>query len=303
MKKFKFLGALFVWLIWLVSFWYCENMNLTFLEHWNLTISSAQDYTYTLTNTIPEATWYCIRYVVQRNYNWWTPYISSQFSFQLYPNTASSYYKWYSSVRYWYVNGSTATVPSAARGVLCNMTPSQVWDVTSFHFNFDWQSNWNWLLLDFDIYTFNWISPFSEWWSCTNYTSEECQQEYSLMPITSCNSEYCWLNWLCSEYTWSTMSELYINWINHLGAPIINISIPLEQAWDYEYTWDVMNINLSWENNVDYEYIDNIIRTQNSKPNDTDFNNIVSGLLPLFVPWLIIITFLIYLFRFIKKIF
>ena len=150
---------------------------------------------------------------------------------------------------------------------------------------------------------------YTDYWFCScptceeQYTSEECQQEYSLMPISSCNSEYCWLNWLCPEYTWSTISELYINWINHLWAPIINLVFPLEQAWDYSYTWDIMNINLSWENNVDYEYMDNIIRTQNSKPNTTDLNNIVSVLLPKFVPWLVIILFILFVFRFIKKIF
>ena len=139
--------------------------------------------------------------------------------------------------------------------------------------------------------------------SCDNYTSEECQQEYSLMPVSSCNSEYCWLNWLCPEYTWSIMSELYINWINHLSAPIISLTIPLEQYWDYEYTGDTMYIDISWENNVDYEYIDNIIRTQNSKPNAIDFNNIISWLVPLFVPWLVIILLILFIFRFIKKIF
>ena len=72
------------------------------------------------------------------------------------------------------------------------------------------------------LWTLNWLNAysffcFSEAWywknnynqSCTwrywnltwlsvscptceeQYTSEECQQEYSLMPISSCNSEYC----------------------------------------------------------------------------------------------------------------
>lgn len=281
MKRFKFLGALFVWLIWLVSFWYC----------WTLTLEWSVDK--------PNLTaWSELFHLTYRN-SWWT-----KWSFNIvcrFPNhnwssvqmdvVLSSEWNTYNwSYKFWnYFNVSSSSSTSYFDLLVKNNV------ATSSTYNFTYTC----------VITSSLIPEAScpECPVCEQYTSEECQQEYSLMPINSCNSEYCWLNWLCPEYTWSTMSELYINWINHLGAPIINISIPLEQAWDYEYTWDVMNINLSWENNVDYEYIDNIIKTQRSTPDDEDLNTIVSWLIPLFVPWLVLIVFIIFIFRFIKKVF
>lgn len=251
MKRFKLLSALFVWLIWLVSFWYCEYVTTTSLS-------------------ITFQKW-------QHNFPFWTYdclfFVNVPSSVTIYSST------WYNL---WTL---------AKNSVVCNIYDTPYYNAPSAS--------------AYTAYWFNlWIEECEECQTCEDqYTSQECQQEYSLMPISSCNSEYCWLNWLCPEYTWSTMSELYINWINHLWAPIINLTFPLEQSWDYNYTWDVMNINLSWENNVDYEYMDNIIRTQHSTPNNTDFNNTISWLIPLFIPWLVIILFIIFVFRFLKKIF
>lgn len=133
-------------------------------------------------------------------------------------------------------------------------------------------------------------------------TSQECQSEYSLMPISSCNSEYCEMNNLCSVIWWSWSSTLYINDIRHESAPFIYVNIPEEFAWDYS-TWEQeFTINVSWYN-TDSDYIAWIINTQKSTPNDVDLNNIISWVLPLFVPWLVIILFIRFVFRFIKKIF
>lgn len=116
-----------------------------------------------------------------------------------------------------------------------------------------------------------------------------------------CDINYCVENWLCPVASWSR-SELKINDIVHQSAPFINITIPYEYTWDYTVDENEFDLVVSWYN-VDYEYIDWIIRTQQSKPNQTDFNNIVSGLIPLLIPWLVIILFLYFVFRFIKKIF
>lgn len=301
MKKFKFLGSLFIWLIWLISFWYCEYLWLDFITAWNrieipawwtsvqVNLSDLSNWT-AITKWMP----YCMHYRITRLSNWnYVNATSNAFSFIFSIWPVSDYYWWFTKIRFVPWNWMN-------QWFVCWFVISQ-WTLSYLTWNFTEQGNSYSIYVDYEIYKNNWfVDPG---WSCTNYTSEECQQEYSLMPITSCNSEYCWLNWLCPEYTGSTMSELYINWINHLSAPVINLLIPLEYQWDYEYTWDVMNINLSWENNVDYEYIDNIIRTQKSIPDSSDFENIITNLVPLFVPWLVIILFLIFIFRFIKKIF
>ena len=43
--------------------------------------------------------------------------------------------------------------------------------------------------------------------------------------------------------------------------------------------------------------------TQKEIPNEIDFNNTVSVLLPLFVPGLVLILFIYFIFRLLKKIF
>lgn len=138
-----------------------------------------------------------------------------------------------------------------------------------------------------------------------DFTILDCELAYSLVPTSEIDNNYCVYNWLCSlswdSYTWN-WSALYINEIQHLSDSNININIPEEIDWDYEYTESWMNINISWYN-VDYDKITNIINTQNYKPTTEDFNYIISSVIPLFVPWLVIILFLYWIFKFIKKIF
>lgn len=110
--------------------------------------------------------------------------------------------------------------------------------------------------------------------------------------------------WECTwnvNYSWN-WSELFINEIQHPSAPIINITIPEEFDWSYTWNDETYDVSISWYN-VDTQYIDWIIRNQTTLPNDVDFNNIVKFLLPAFVPWLVIILFLVFVFRFLKKIF
>lgn len=156
-------------------------------------------------------------------------------------------------------------------------------------------------------------------WNCptcptcpSQYTSLECQSEYDLIPISSVDSNYCTTNNLCPACetcptcpVWTGgVSSFYINNILHVGSPIVNMTIPSEIDWDYEYVqwWTVMNIDIEWYN-VDEDYIEWIITVQNYKPDSYDFTNLVSNVIPLFVPWLCIILLLYFIFRFIKKIF
>ena len=150
-----------------------------------------------------------------------------------------------------------------------------------------------------------WILGFwllTSFWYC-DMTSMECQTAYSLIPIEEVDTNYAVQNNLCPlESSGVEWSSLYINDIQHVSAPEINIYIPEE--YNRDYTWDENKFDLYVSGyNVDYEYIDNIIRTQKSTPNSDDFNNIISWLIPLLVPWLVIILFIRFIFRFVKKIF
>ena len=143
------------------------------------------------------------------------------------------------------------------------------------------------------------------------YTSLQCQTNYSLIPISSVDQNYCTTNNLCPSTECPScpvgsggVSSLYINDILHIWSPFIYMTIPQELSWDYEYTqwWTNMLIDIEWYN-VDYEYMDWVVDIQNYKPNSEDLSTLVSSVLPLFVPWLVIILFIYFLFRFIKKIF
>lgn len=161
---------------------------------------------------------------------------------------------------------------------------------------------------------FMWVEQ--DWW----YTDYNVLFDSNTMNITNnynwtftisnnIDSNYCENNNLCPVYTWEcenssgvNWSSLYINDIQHIWWPNIYIGIPEEISRDYDYIDEDMYINVSGYN-VDYDKITWIINTQNYKPSTEDFNYIVSSVIPLFVPWLVIILFLYWIFRFIKKIF
>lgn len=108
--------------------------------------------------------------------------------------------------------------------------------------------------------------------------------------------------WECEEWTWNNWSALYINDIQHNSAGTINITIPEEISRDYTNENDLFELNVEWYN-VDTEYIEWIINNQNWKPNVDNFNQLISWLIPLFIPWLVIILFIYFVFKLLKKIF
>ena len=121
----------------------------------------------------------------------------------------------------------------------------------------------------------------------------QCSQD-----LINCSSSSS--SWSCES--WSNWSALYINDIQHLWKPNIFITIPEEINWSYTSEWDDFDLNVSWYN-VDTEYIEWVIDIQNTKPSQDDFNRIISEVIPLFVPWLFIVLFIYFVFRFVKKVF
>lgn len=157
----------------------------------------------------------------------------------------------------------------------------------------------------------NWEILINSWVSLGCWTCEtdllNCGSQLNTLSwnYNSCLSELnsCMSNsWTNCSWTWTNWSALFINNIQHLWKPIINITIPEEINWDYNSTWDLFDLNVVWYN-VDYDKINWIINLQNTKPTEEDFNKIVSEVVPLLVPWLFIIAFIYFVFRFIRKLF
>ena len=141
------------------------------------------------------------------------------------------------------------------------------------------------------------------------YTSLECQTEYNLIPISSVDQNYCTTNNLCPAcstcptcpvWSWG-VSSLYINNILHVGAPIINMTIPEEIDWDYDYTmWgNNMNIDVVWYN-VDYDAVQDIIDIQSYTPTSEEFQYVIWLLAP-YTKIIILFVFLFIIWAWIKK--
>ena len=175
--------------------------------------------------------------------------------------------------------------------------------------NSEYSDNWHEICLQSINWNYEvWVLYYSTNTLDTPMTSLECQTEYNLIPISSVDSSYCTTNNLCPSNSCPVgswwVSSLYINDILHVGAPFIYMDIPQEIGWDYVYTqwWTNMIIDVEWYN-VDYDKIEGIVNTQSYTPDEYDLNSIITNVIPLFVPWLVIILFIYFIFRLIKKIF
>lgn len=123
-------------------------------------------------------------------------------------------------------------------------------------------------------------------------TSWYCETRFNLISPSDCPSSWSWD---------IQRSSFWVNNVQVMGWRNIYLFMPELFTWDYTYVeWD---LQIDVENEWDPEYIEWIIENQTTLPNKTDLNNIITGIIPLFVPWLIIILFIYFIFRFIKKIF
>ena len=234
-------------------------------------------------------------------------------------------FKWSLSYMYWSLTTPywNSTSQSSWNFISCSEGSSFDADLSNFEppswaspvlwvVSFNITSNWvpDWVIVNYSC-IFSWDSVYSPWLSCPEVNTWEILSWYILESEIDTN--FCVGNWYCptNECTGSldpvqswNWSSLFINDIQHIGAWLINITIPEEIEWDYIYTWnwDEFDLNVKWYN-VDSDYIEGIINTQNSKPSSQDFNNIITWLIPLFVPWLCIILLLYFIYLFIKKIF
>lgn len=173
--------------------------------------------------------------------------------------------------------------------------------LTSAYFNSNWNDQWLACTPYWTIY----MSVYSNcsveiyWIKYNDYTSQQCQSEYNLIPINEVDSSYCQSNNLCPSW-WTPsdcpnvwVSNLFINDIFHPGAFNIIMNIPEEISRDYAYTNSWYNFNLDIEGyNVDYEKMQSVIDNQSYIPTEEDFQNIIS----ILTPYTKIIVFFVFLF-------
>jgi len=208
------------------------------------------------------------------------------------------------------------------RSVQWNVDISPAWkwitcvnlDRDSWGTFYDWENtytfqNWNTYCTDSSTVKINTNWYYAYYWYFfwdsfmkqfyPDYTSQQCQSEYNLIPINEVDSAYCESNNLCSS-SWSPtdcpnvwVSNVFINDLFHPWAFNIVMNIPEEIDWDYAYTnsWENMNIDV-FGYNVDYEKIQSVVDLQNYKPTDEDFTEIIW----ILAPYSKIIIFFVVLF-------
>ena len=287
MKKFKFLGLLSVFSLLFTCFWYCDFINwLTYV--WNITNNDTSSVYYTTFGDI------------------WFPDVDSLFC--IYVKSANTQY--------------TLSIGSNLDNI--RLRRSDFW---CFYY-WEWSqsiyltitnSNWNaGVVFDFDIYSLPFDFSIISWdpvvdmsvvkdWVIDDYSIPydkklnlylDSNIDYTFNQWVSYSFELESVWWIC---TW-WLSTLYINDIRHQSMPFIYVNIPEEFNWDYSTWINDFTIDVEWYN-TDSNYIAWIIDTQKNKPSQSDFNNIITEIIPLFVPWLVIILFIYFVFRFLKKIF
>lgn len=319
-------------LIWLSSF--CSAWEIVYSWHYVRANASSNRY-YANSNffAIPSPYYDIHNYsldfdcsITNYEYSVWDIFadFTPTFKFYLYTNSSSlsninlttfSFNNWEASFSWTvpsFYGGSAFVGSNFAISNTATLDPTVcvAWSNCSYSFDFvcvfssDWISSssscdtWailSWYILESDVNTWYCVSnnlcP-----SCPVIDQEYCENNFNLIDPQNCPSS--------PSGSWSSWSAVWINNIQHLGASNIFMSIPEEISRDYTYVDSGSSMEIDVEGyNVDYDYINWIIETQNSKPSSEDFNDIITRVLPLFVPWLVIILFIYFVFKFIKKMF
>lgn len=162
------------------------------------------------------------------------------------------------------------------------------------------------------------VAYWCYWNSCTinsvytpNSTCPECETcpEINTWEILSwyileseIDQSYCIWNWFCPEInTGDYLSQLFINNVMHQSASVINIDISDWVYWDY--TWNDQVFYMSVWTWFDDDYIEWIINVNSYRPTSEDFTQSFVGGLTLIIPYIVIVLFIVFIWKFIKRVF
>lgn len=190
---------------------------------------------------------------------------------------------------------------------------------------YDWTSIWNsWQpLLFFKVNWYcQWFGSFSDKVNFYDFSSvltcplcPTCPEvdTWSILSWYILESEidtnYCVWNWYCPNECWSwtdfsgdlAFSNLYINNILHPWKENIFVDIPDYITWDYSTdTWSFNLYVWSW---YDVDYINSIIDINSYRPDSDDFTNIFVSWLTLIFPYIVVLLFVVFVWKMLKRIF
>lgn len=272
----KLLLGLFVWLIWLINFWFCDKVS-SLVETTPFSATLLWYYT-SVASLSSDLVWKTV-------------------CFRIHKTNLTSYSSisiWFRNVDDWDVGNPITIYPTTENIYFC------LWANLYLRARTYWSNNA--VTIEWDYFSLNWLLDED----LPIMSSLDCQVEYWLIPVSDIDQNYCVSNWLCSSsecpdisWSWDNWSALYINDIQHLGKPIINIAFPDYLDWDYTTTDNEFNLDIVWYP-VDTEYIDWIIRTQNYKPTSEDFTQLVWMLAP-YSKYLLFLLFIFIIWAWIKK--
>lgn len=226
-------------------------------------------------------------------------------------------YPWQFDFHLYSVNWEVDLSPSLKWITCVNLDRDSWWTL------YDWEStytfsNWNTYCTDSNTVILNTNWYYAYYWYVfgetfikqfyPDYTSLQCQTEYNLIPISSVDTNYCVENQLCPNESWTgdfsgdlQFSNLYINDILHPWKQNIFVNIPDYIMWDYNVVGDDFNIYVG--SGYDVDYINSVIDINSYRPTSSDFTNVFVGGLTLVFPYIVIVLFIVFIRKLIKRIF
>lgn len=147
-----------------------------------------------------------------------------------------------------------------------------------------------------------WLFCVISLWLINFWFCEYCYDYDAEWLLLSCASD---LNGCTSwqNLSWENWSALYINDIQYDSSSIIDITIPDE--FDWYYTWSIESgfFVVVKGLNGDSDYIQSIIDINSYRPTSEEFTDTFVSGLSLLMPYFVIILFVVFLRKLIKKIF
>lgn len=151
--------------------------------------------------------------------------------------------------------------------------------------------------------------------SCQNdssCTQLKCENDYQLIPESSINSEYCEdrfnlidpencpSSWWTGDIMWSW---IFVNSHQINGAENVYLWVPDFLNWDYTYIDSGSTLEINIENEGDTDYIQWIIDINSYSPTNEEFIQSFVGGLTLLIPYIVIVLFVVAIWKLIRKIF
>lgn len=320
------LSIFIIGVIWFINFWSCETVswlkNYIYswtVDFWEMPMNSYTNpiKVITVENVGSSLKNYCVEFDIVS----WS--VSKDYHFTIWfgKNSYLSSWSWWITKNWW-----TNPFPNVFnvfaeiwQDMWTSWTVCLFWNVPYLNI---WLLNWNsaqysWrFILDYKVYDLTSLlntelsSPDCP--TCDDpYTSLECQNEYNLIPVENVTKEYCEINHnlispeSCPICEWSgsiNWSALYINNEQVSSASRINVNIYDWIDYNLNYVEDSATINVTgpeW----DQEYIQWIIDTNSYQPSTEDFKNVFVWWLTLILPYLVVVLFVVFIWKFIRKIF